>query len=346
MTPTKWKALIFFVVFLSASGFFYTQYYNECFLKNCPHLKYVGEDESRLFDITNESRKVSKNDIDFEKEDVIVFLHIQKTGGTFFGRNLVKNLDVDPPCICGFKGKKRCDCFTKNRKIWLFSRYSTGWLCGLHADWTELKSCVESKMDEKEGRHRNRRLHYITVLRNPILRYLSEWKHVARGATWKGSRLYCNGREATLEEVPFCYDDSDWMDVTLDEFLKCPHNLANNRQTRMLADLSKINCYNTTTMSSEERDFKMLQSAKKNLQDMAYFGLTEYQNYSQLLFEETFNVPFIDDFEQKEDTKGSKVKVDSYMERLKERNYLDIKLYEFAKDLFFWRVHNILNITV
>ena len=36
------------------------------------------------------------------------------------------------------------------------SRYSTGWACGLHADWTELKECVNRTLIQKEG-HRKRR---------------------------------------------------------------------------------------------------------------------------------------------------------------------------------------------
>ena len=68
---------------------------------------------------------------------------------------------------------------------WIFSRYSTGWLCGLHADWTELKDCVADKMNEVYG-ERKRNFIYITNLRQPVQRFLSEWKHVQRGATWDG----------------------------------------------------------------------------------------------------------------------------------------------------------------
>ena len=93
--------------------------------------------------------------LNFER-DVIVFLHMQKTGGTYLGRHLVRNLNIESPCRC-VKGRKRCDCYTKNGTIWLFSRYSTGWRCGLHADWTELNPCVEEAMDVQEGKSRLRR---------------------------------------------------------------------------------------------------------------------------------------------------------------------------------------------
>jgi len=88
---------------------------------------------------------------DMNAHDVMVFLHIQKTGGTSFGRHLVRDLDLQRPCTCQRK-KKRCYCFRPNRnENWLFSRYSTGWKCGLHADWTELTSCVDSELDKNEG---------------------------------------------------------------------------------------------------------------------------------------------------------------------------------------------------
>lgn len=93
---------------------------------------------------------------DVEGDDVLVFLHIQKTGGTTFGRHLVKNTDISHPCMC-YKDRKRCDCENSKKHIWLFSRYSTGWACGLHADWTELHDCVPKVLNDREGESRNRR---------------------------------------------------------------------------------------------------------------------------------------------------------------------------------------------
>ena len=94
--------------------------------------------------------------VNIEDQDVIVFLHMQKTGGTTFGKHLVKDLAVDIPCDCSL-GKKRCRCENSKKQVWLFSRYSTGWICGLHADWTELKDCVNDALDKTEQAHRKRR---------------------------------------------------------------------------------------------------------------------------------------------------------------------------------------------
>ncbi|RXM34917.1 Heparan-sulfate 6-O-sulfotransferase 1-A [Acipenser ruthenus] len=96
-------------------------------------------------------------DFEIKGEDVIVFLHIQKTGGTTFGRHLVQNVRLEVPCDCR-PGQKKCTCYRPNRKeTWLFSRFSTGWSCGLHADWTELTNCVPGVLNKKENTLKNPR---------------------------------------------------------------------------------------------------------------------------------------------------------------------------------------------
>uniref|UniRef100_A0A3B5MPS6 Heparan-sulfate 6-O-sulfotransferase n=1 Tax=Xiphophorus couchianus TaxID=32473 RepID=A0A3B5MPS6_9TELE len=193
-------------------------------------------------------------------DDVIVFLHIQKTGGTTFGRHLVRNIRLEQPCDCK-PGQKKCTCHRPGKEeSWLFSRFSTGWSCGLHADWTELTNCVPVVMDKKEGfflllysAHKEHcispnlfpeislsnetiklwNFYYITMLRDPVSRYLSEWKHVQRGATWKTALHMCDRRSPTQDELPTCYSGDDWSGVTLKEFMNCQSNLANNRQVRI-----------------------------------------------------------------------------------------------------------------
>ena len=49
--------------------------------------------------------------------DVLVFIHMQKTGGTIFGKNLVTNLDVKNPCQCNKPiqlKKLRCRCLASD----------------------------------------------------------------------------------------------------------------------------------------------------------------------------------------------------------------------------------------
>lgn len=69
----------------------------------------------------------------------------------------------------------------------------------------------------------------------------------------------------------------------------------------MLADLTLVGCYNSTLgmMSHQEsKDRLMLESAKQNLARMAFFGLTEQQSVSQYIFERTFQLEFVNSFEQ------------------------------------------------
>ena len=234
----------------------------------------------------------------------------------------------------------------KNVKYILLSlnRYSTGWKCGLHPDWTELTGCVDNYMSETETPVPNRRYFYITFLRDPVDRYLSEWRHVSRGATWRDATLSCGGH-VWGDILPKCYgegEDDDWRGVKLKEFMECPHNLASDRQTRMLADLNLVNCYNTTNMNETKRNQIILNSAKANLVNMAYFGLTEEQEKSQYLFEETFNLRFKTDFNQLDkiethsglsQNKLSNEEITS----VRNLNKLDVELYKFAKELLIRR---------
>ncbi|XP_046614796.1 heparan-sulfate 6-O-sulfotransferase 1-B isoform X1 [Neodiprion virginianus] len=267
---------------------------------------------------------------DINAHDVMVFLHIQKTGGTLFGKHLVRDLDLQRPCSC-HRRRKRCSCFRPNRnENWLFSRYSTGWKCGLHADWTELTNCVDSELNKIEPEGVKRRYFYITIIRDPVARYLSEFRHVQRGATWRGARHWCGGIQAN---IPQCYAEPNWQGVTLEEFMQCPHNLASNRQTRMLADLSIIGCYNST-LNRTERDRLMLESAQRNLLSMPFFMLTEYQKVGQYSFEETFGMRFAVAFKQHNATLSAATRATLSKEQLdavERLNGLDLKLYKFAK---------------
>ncbi|XP_015908894.1 heparan-sulfate 6-O-sulfotransferase 3-B [Parasteatoda tepidariorum] len=316
-------------------------------------LSFLSHPSLAKSDVYNSKSKLSFEDMlnepDFEFDikgsDVIVFLHIQKTGGTAFGRHLVRNLALERPCSC-LKGKKKCKCSRPHSedRLWLFSRYSTGWKCGLHADWTELTNCVDSAMDQTEKESSKRRYFYISLLRDPISRFLSEYKHVQRGATWKTAKHLCSGRTPTKEELPPCFEGKDWSDVTLENFMNCKSNLAVNRQTRMLADLTLVGCYNQSVMTERQRNVIMLASAKQNLQRMAFFGLCEFQKITQYLFENTFHLKFLQPFQQLNETHSSLTLSEineNDLQKIKDLNKLDIALYEFAKSLLMQRYNQL-----
>lgn len=183
-----------------------------------------------------------------------------------------------------------------------------------------------------------RNFYYITMLRDPVSRYLSEWKHVQRGATWKTALHMCDGRSPTQDELPTCYSGDDWSGVTLTEFMNCPSNLASNRQVRMLADLSLVGCYNLSSMNESQRNHILLSSAMSNLKNMAFYGLTEFQRKTQYMFERTFSLRFISAFTQINSTRAANVDLSELVrKRIEDLNFLDVQLYEYAKDLFLQR---------
>jgi Sulfotransferase family len=140
--------------------------------------------------------------------------------------------------------------------------------------------------------------------------------------------------------LKFVVTGNNWANVTLDEFMECHHNLAINRQTRMLANLSIVGCYNTTLFTDQkQRRSLLLESAIANLKQMAFFGLLENQSESQLLFERTFGVHFTSNFAQANATHAQEAEVtEDQLNRIIQLNWLDVQLYSYAKQLFDVRV--------
>ncbi|KAI8772438.1 heparan-sulfate 6-O-sulfotransferase 2 [Biomphalaria glabrata] len=304
--------------------------------------------------------KVEPIKLNINKSDVMVVLHIQKTGGTTFETYLVRHTNVKPPCHCtkmvsNYKSGQNklisdseanrdvCTCLNDKGQDWMINRHATGWVCGVHADFTELTDCVDTWFNSQDNEHRERRYHYVTLIRDPVIRFISEWLHVRRGATWKECRLHCDGRDASLAEVPFCFDHGTWAGVSFEEFINCSSNMAFNRQTRMLANLSLSDCYRlNSTKTQKERDEIMLQSAKQNLmKSFKFFSPLEYIEEGQLLFEQTFlGFSFTRKMTCKKYSAATNYAVlsEKHWDLVVERNLLDIRLYQFAKDLFLQRL--------
>lgn len=117
----------------------------------------------------------------------------------------------------------------------------------------------------------------------------------------------------------------------------------------MLADLTLVNCYDQESMSKKKRDRLMLMSAKNNLRGLAFFGIKERMNDSQVLFEKFFNFKyflilkyflyvlfrFTKSLADWNISKSANVKPTiQQIEFIKKLNSLDIQLYKFAIKLF------------
>ena len=141
---------------------------------------------------------------------VMVFFHMQKTSGTYFDQAFLEDVYVYNSAIKFWQNgcysvlrpyktqqlkptiknktvlvrKFECKRGHGSNELWYFSENIAGWgwPCGLHPSLTDLKLCVESKF--KGGRSRWD-FYYISILREPKARFLSEFYHAKKtGSTW------------------------------------------------------------------------------------------------------------------------------------------------------------------
>ena len=118
--------------------------------------------------------------------------------------------------------------------------------------------------------------------------------------------------------------------------------MANNRQTRLLADYNEND--KSCNLFKIENKRELIESAKSVLSNMAYFAITEYEELSQKLFEKTFENSFKFNYKlnltrtQTQSFKIARKLKKSIINKLNELNDLDLELYEFAKILFFKRI--------
>jgi hypothetical protein len=60
-----------------------------------------------------------------------------------------------------------------------------GWACGLHPGLTDLRTCLEKKQLAKNREKKKTKNLFLSMLREPMARFVSEWIHVAStGSTW------------------------------------------------------------------------------------------------------------------------------------------------------------------
>ncbi len=311
-------------------------------------------------------------DFDPHGSDVLVMLHTQKTGGSEFLRHLVTVkreghfLCLLPSAVMNsimaqgtipknqhHRERRRAannptSCPRNPSRPygeqWLVAEKTMGWVCGLHASYIEYQNCLLTLSGPRFKFRNDLKLHFAILLRHPVLRYLSEYLHVQRSATWTSHHM-CGGKVVSPSDMPPCYPGfylkKPWPNLTLSSFVSCESNWGNNRQTMMLADLELVHCYDKSAMSKEERDRRLLESAKANLRSFAFFGLTEYMPETYRLFEETFGMTFAVPPGQRNVSELHSAPMltdlwsnsDIYQAILR-ANHLDVQLYDFALELF------------
>ncbi|CAK9292035.1 unnamed protein product [Gordionus sp. m RMFG-2023] len=215
------------------------------------------------------------------------------------------------------------------------------------ADLAYLNFYTRSKMDTNRY-HMDpvENYYYITLLRNPLSRYISEFKIVKRGKAWPDAYVLCPDNK--IKHALTCYKNSTSSKMALKEFMICRNNWASNRMTRHLCDPHLLDiCFTNTTklrhLSKEQLEHLMLESAKYNLKfGIKFFGLLENVKELKKMIKITFGPegPDINKFIAEHYDYAI---IKSHNETLKIRhqilkmNHLDVELYKFARQLFFNR---------
>ena len=244
---------------------------------------------------------------------------------------------------------------------WLVSEKTTAWACGVHAFYTDFKKCLQNqsrfnlywRRDKRKvmrlGDHN--RFHYVVILRHPLLRYISEYLHVSRGACWAreekcSKKGIITWRQFKCPENFHCKADivkKFAANLTLEKFVRCTESWSINRMTLSLADHELATCWDKKKYSRKQRDRILLASAKSTLRNISYFGLNEFIAESGLLFEKTFGLilknpihgqplnnskagQFISSLMQEKEI--------SIFKKVIQNNLLDLELYKYALDIF------------
>lgn len=304
--------------------------------------------------------------------NVLVYVHVQKTGGSVFLRHLVSVMDGGGRRLCYplplsmeehvqikrdivlCPYKDVAPNITKLPEMWLVAEKTFGWICGPHPLLSELQKCVPDYYSTHYG-PRERRYHFTTILRHPVMRTISEFIHIQRGAKWTYLHS-CQGHIIGPDYMPPCYpgyyNKEKWAGLTLEAFLSCKTNWAHNRQTIALADIASADCLDRVNGDRLAQDSILLESAKYNLREMPYFALTEYMVESGALLEHSLGMRLRDPIVQKQvkhlhsNELARQVWSDKDLfNRIAEVNHLDMQLYQYALGLFKERL-TVLNMTI
>ena len=122
----------------------------------------------------------------------------------------------------------------KSNEFWIFHHGE----CGDHPSWTRWTTCLPNVLKSRISKEnfKNTRYFYITYLRDPFDRYLSDINQIKRRANrlWIERKYECKNK-TFVRYKSACHEGPAWTNFTFSNFLACPYmyNLAFNRETRM-----------------------------------------------------------------------------------------------------------------
>lgn len=211
------------------------------------------------------------------------------------------------PITARIPGAKRDWAFLQHQ--WLLSPDTTGWLGGVHSPVRVLQQYVMLAAKLTSRRSLAAGLQYVTLVRDPIKRFLSEfyetyngWEH--KFQTWPrvstpcSSRLPAEQRRWALDGID--HTPKDKYDTLFDDWIHCPNNMAADRQARALSFTVDVNASRRMhsricAPSLPKGDPEGLcdgRIARVTLLQFSFFGLLEERCLTEKLFEAQFGLRF------------------------------------------------------
>ncbi|XP_059166220.1 heparan-sulfate 6-O-sulfotransferase 2-like [Physella acuta] len=281
----------------------------------------------------------TESGVNINGNDVIVALHIPRTGMSIVSNHIITASSI--PCTCRGNMTK-CRCLNRQGDHWFFHSYnSTGYVCGQTTDFTTLTSCDVDHWYKTSGHDSRpyRRYHMFTILREPLTRYISEWMFTRNEDTFfkNEPRIFRNTSLELQKKGLACWVGIKLSSLTFLDFLNCRDNPANNRQTRMLANLTMVDALG---FSGDAYDEALLESAKRNLQRLAVFGILSRIEDTMELLEAELGLHFLSPIHVP--NAMSRADTPSHLRaKMAAVNSLDMRLYNFAVELFNTRIHQL-----
>ena len=237
-------------------------------------------------------------------KECIYFLHIPKTAGTTFYSAIQKHFSPKNTLILNDEGDEINEYFQSTPMD----------------EREHLKFCRQH-VDYSYYQYFSRKLVYITMLRNPIARVQSFYKHVLRV---KDHKYHARVVEQNIDMFDFA--------------TKIATNDVSNKQVKMLVG----------GKAKEQRRLSaldLLEIAKMRLHEFAFFGLTERFDVSMQLLAYTFGWETLAYISKNQAPQPNLISdlTQREMDVLREKNVLDLELYDYATKLFEQRVLTFLN---
>ncbi|EOD33412.1 hypothetical protein EMIHUDRAFT_455818 [Emiliania huxleyi CCMP1516] len=296
--------------------------------------------------------------------DSLVFLHIAKCGGTSFNGRLtsLRRGDGDG-CACArdasrpmHNGRGLAASVASLGTAWLceaVSRQRLGPLSnwgGVHSPLRVVQSHVMFAARLAGERSKAAGLRYVTMLREPLARFLSEFYENYNGWEWQFGtpprvRHPCSellaAREAAIAARGIDRVSKGQYDSLFDAWISCPKNMAADRQSRALTHAGA----NRRKGFQLRRQFcgggeRVGESRWHTLLQFSFFGLNEARCATEKLFEAQFGLRFANDAAGRGSGKHKVAKLtfeelsESQRERVAALNANDLLLYDEAVAVF------------